>query len=163
MVAKSWRNNLRVRPTRVNRCIHKILKTSSTTAHLPQGNLGAHKVNLTKDNLWVEAVPHFRIKPILLGSQDNPICNRANLALSKAILLGSQDNPICNRANLALSKAILLGSQDNPICNRANLALSKAILLGSRDSLIFNKVNPLFSKVTLQDNLVNPKSNRVNR
>ena len=52
-------------------------------ARLTQDNLGAHKVNLTRNNPWALEVRHIHIKINLLDNQSNLLFNKANSVSSK--------------------------------------------------------------------------------
>lgn len=126
---------------------------SSITASLPQTNLGAHKDNPIRENLWVPAVPLSLILLNLLGSQDNLMFNKANLGPSRVTPLDSRDSLIFNKANPVFSKVTPLDHLDNLTFSKDNLESSTGTLLG-------RVVNPLLILSSHLDKLVNPMVNQ---
>ena len=105
-------------------------------ARLTQDNLGAHKVNLTRNNPWALEVRHIHIKINLLGKQSNRIFNKTNSVSSKGTPLDKLAQFTILQINQSSSKGILLGRVDNPMFNRANLPLKSQILLGEGGNLL---------------------------
>ena len=114
-------------------------------ARLTQDNLGAHRVNLTRDNPRALEVRHIHIRVNLLDNQGNLTFNKANPVSSKGTHLDKLGQFIILKINQQSSKDILLGRGGNPTYIRANLLPSLVIFLGRVGNPMFNRVNPLLN------------------
>ena len=141
-------------------------------ARLTQDNLGIHKVNLTRNNLWTLEVRHTHIRINLLGSQSN--------RFFKTSLVSSQGTPLDKLAQFTIlqinqpsSKGIPMARVDNPMFNRAHLPLESQTLLGKggnplpslytkEGSLPCSKPNPLPNPVTVGDKRANHLYSQIN-
>ena len=122
-------------------------------ARLTQDNLGAHKVNLTRNNPWALEVRHIHIKINLLDNQSNCLFNKASSVSSKGTPPDKLAQFTILQINQWSSKGILLGRVDNPMFNRANLPLKSRILLGEGGNLLYSKANPPLSPYTKEGSL----------
>ncbi len=101
-------------PIKASRLMCKPLRGNHFMARLTQDNLGAHRVNLTRDNPRALEVRHIRIRVNLLDNQGSLLFSKANSVSSKGTHLDKLGQFIILKINQQSSKDILMGKGGNP-------------------------------------------------